>query len=62
MTAFSCPACTKTAMFVRALDRYVHVDGSENLPCWLRIARGETTTPTGLPARHALKLPRARRG
>ncbi len=61
MAAFSCPVCDKTAMFVAVLDRYVHVDGSENLTCWLRTGRGEATIPTRLPD-HALGHPRARRG
>jgi hypothetical protein len=47
---YACPVCAKTALFVRVLDRYVHVDGSENLTCWLASARGETTIPAGIPA------------
>ncbi|MEV6255581.1 hypothetical protein AB0L97_20210 [Nocardia sp. NPDC051911] len=29
-----CPVCDKPAILVAALDRYVHMDGSANDPCW----------------------------
>ncbi|MFP8882619.1 hypothetical protein [Streptomyces mangrovi] len=37
-----CPACTADSIYVHQLDRYVHLDGSANRPCWLAITRGET--------------------
>jgi len=36
-----CPACGQAAVYVRALDQYMHEDGSSNRLCWLRISRGE---------------------
>jgi len=64
MSRYTCPVCAKTAMFVPSLDRYVHVDGSENLSCWLATGRGEVTLPTGVPAVDPAtpEPPRARRG
>ncbi len=38
-----CPACGRAAFYVKALDRYVHVDSSDNRPCWLRVVRGLPT-------------------
>lgn len=40
-----CPACGSRSLLVRQLDRYVHIDGSENHDCWLRISRGEVQCP-----------------
>jgi len=64
VSRYACPACAKAAMFVASLDRYVHVDGSANLPCWLATGRGEVTLPTGVPAVGSAtpEPPRARRG
>ncbi len=38
-----CPSCSRPAELVRPLDRYFHLDGSENDPCWVRILRGGVT-------------------
>lgn len=40
-----CP-CGRNGWYIRALDRYVHVDGSANTACWVALARGETPEPT----------------
>jgi hypothetical protein len=29
-----CPACGKTALYVAAIDRFVHADGTLNDSCW----------------------------
>jgi predicted GIY-YIG superfamily endonuclease len=36
-----CPACQRTARYDRGLDRYFHLDGTDNLECWAAISRGE---------------------
>lgn len=36
-----CPACGKPSGYVSDLDRYSHMDGSENRACWLAATRGE---------------------
>lgn len=36
-----CPLCGRNSWYTRALDRYTHQDGSENLTCWLTLSRGE---------------------
>ena len=37
----TCPACSKATLYLPALDRHLHTDGSDNQPCWRRITRGE---------------------
>lgn len=37
--AGSCPVCDKRATYFPAEDRYYHVDGSSNDPCWLVLLR-----------------------
>lgn len=41
----TCPACGKPATYSSVSDRYVHDDGSENGPCWLRVTRGASPRP-----------------
>lgn len=36
-----CPVCSAPSVYVRALDRFMHIDGTENRSCWLAILRGE---------------------
>jgi hypothetical protein len=36
-----CPKCGRDAVYARDLDRYLHLDGSENHSCWVAISRGE---------------------
>lgn len=36
-----CPVCLRESWYWRALDRYIHVDGSANVDCWVYIARGD---------------------
>lgn len=36
-----CQACGRRAVYCRELDRYAHLDGSDNAPCWRRCSRGE---------------------
>jgi hypothetical protein len=36
----SCPVCGKTAFLAQPLDRFFHVDGTDNTTCWLPITRG----------------------
>lgn len=42
-TRVPCPSCREDSYYVGKLDRYIHLDGSENFPCWLAIGRGKTT-------------------
>lgn len=37
-----CPHCKQDSHYASKLDRYVHLDGSDNARCWLAISRGET--------------------
>lgn len=38
--AVYCPVCGNPSVLVESLDRYMHVDGTSNRPCWLRLHRG----------------------
>lgn len=40
-----CPICGQAATLVADLDRYVHLNGSSNQPCWLAILRGGVPDP-----------------
>lgn len=37
-----CPICGTPSIYHELLDRYFHLDGSNNQPCWAAINRGET--------------------
>jgi hypothetical protein len=37
----SCPACGKLSTYSRGEDRYIHIDGTDNRPCWAAISRGD---------------------
>ncbi|MFF9153832.1 hypothetical protein ACF1AB_16565 [Streptomyces sp. NPDC014846] len=41
-SAVPCPTCAGDSHYVSKLDRYIHLDGSENSSCWLAITRGTT--------------------
>jgi hypothetical protein len=48
----TCPVCDRPAMYLFNPDRYSHLDGTNNRPCWaalssgrVRTARVETATP-----------------
>jgi hypothetical protein len=36
-----CPVCERRSVYVRAHDRYVHLDGSANVHCRVHLSRGE---------------------
>lgn len=36
----ACPACGRESIYVRQLDRFLHVDGGENDTCWYLILVG----------------------
>lgn len=36
-----CPACGVESHYCRSADRFVHADGSENRPCWHKLATGQ---------------------
>jgi hypothetical protein len=36
-----CPICSRDAVLVAKLDRFLHTDGSSNHPCWAAISGGE---------------------
>jgi hypothetical protein len=41
-----CPACGRESVYVRDLDRFLHLDGSGNRECWCAISpRRPSTTP-----------------
>lgn len=42
----SCPVCGKESMLCRRLDRYLHLDGSDNGRCWMALLRGITLRGT----------------
>jgi hypothetical protein len=37
----SCPACGKLSSYSHGEDRYIHIDGTDNRPCWAAMSRGE---------------------
>lgn len=39
-----CPVCGQAAVLVRSLDRWMHVNGSDNHACWLALLRGHPVT------------------
>lgn len=36
----TCPVCDRPAVYLFNPDRYFHRDGTDNKPCWRRIAAG----------------------
>jgi hypothetical protein len=38
-----CAACGREVFYHSTTDSYYHLDGSANLPCWVRYRRGEFT-------------------
>lgn len=36
-----CPACGVESFYRRTMDRFYHLDGSDNLDCWVSCTRGE---------------------
>jgi hypothetical protein len=36
-----CPACGEDAVYSRQADRYYHIDGRDNIHCWVRISQGQ---------------------
>jgi len=37
----ACPACGFDSIYARQLDRFFHIDGSDNIDCWCAISRGD---------------------
>lgn len=53
----ACPACGQPSIYTWALDRFVHIDGTDNRDCWYRLIRREAVTPVvtrTVPAGHII--------
>jgi hypothetical protein len=40
-TTSKCPYCGRAATYVEWADRFYHKRPGDDVPCWLKIARGE---------------------
>ncbi|MGC5329781.1 hypothetical protein [Micromonospora sp. DT62] len=55
-TTARCPVCRAAAVYVQPPDRFFHVDGSDNQPCWRAILARPLDAPDGLDAESAARI------